>query len=359
MVTFVNLNDTTTNGADSLATRPYIMRIKAALIIQPNAIFNVNLSTDGKNKIQFDGEGMLSYSQNDQGDASLIGRYAISSGFVRYSPPMMSEKNFKFDEGSTVIWNGELLNPSLSLKAVQSMKVNVTSSSQGSRSVPFDVVLNVGGTLNSLAVTFDLETDGDMTIANELSGMTDEQRATQAMNLLLYNTYTGTGSTASNPAGELSGNMAFSFLESVVNKWAASNISGVDLSFGIDQEDHVTSSGSVSKSMNYSYKVSKSVFDDRFKIAVGGNYTSDASAEDNLAQNLLNDLSFEYKLNKTGTSNVKLFYRKEYESILEGEITEYGAGFMWKRKINSIGDMFKFLKVWQRKKRKTEDTKKE
>ena len=101
--------------------------------------------------------------------------------------------------------------------------------------------------------------------------------------------------------------------------------------------------------MSYSYKVSKSVFDDRFKIVVGGNYTSDASAEDNLAQNLLNDLSFEYKLNKTGTTNVKLFYHKEYESILEGEITEYGAGFMWKRKISSFRDMFKFLKKWQRK----------
>lgn len=228
------------------------------------------------------------------------------------------------------------------------MKVNVNGGNQGSRTVPFDVILNVGNTLSSLAVSFDLSTDGDMTIANELSGMTAEQRATQAMNLLLYNTYTGTGSSVGNPAGGLSGNMAFSFLESVVNKWAASNITGVDLSIGIDQQDRLTSTGT-SKSMSYSYKVSKSVFDDRFKIVVGGNYTSDASAEDNLAQNLLNDLSFEYKLNKTGTTNVKLFYHKEYESILEGEITEYGAGFMWKRKISSFRDMFKFLKKWQRK----------
>lgn len=348
VVKFVNFSDTTRHAADSLAAQPYAMRIKAALIVQPNAVFNVNLSPDGKDKVQIDGEGMLSYSQNDQGDASLIGRYAINSGFVRYSPPMMSEKNFKFQEGSSLTWNGNLLNPSLNIKAVQEMKVNVNGGNQGSRTVPFDVILNVGNTLSSLAVSFDLSTDGDMTIANELSGMTAEQRATQAMNLLLYNTYTGTGSSVGNPAGGLSGNMAFSFLESVVNKWAASNITGVDLSIGIDQQDRLTSTGT-SKSMSYSYKVSKSVFDDRFKIVVGGNYTSDASAEDNLAQNLLNDLSFEYKLNKTGTTNVKLFYHKEYESILEGEITEYGAGFMWKRKISSFRDMFKFLKKWRRK----------
>ncbi len=353
VVKFVNLADTTAT-TDSIAP-PYAMRIKAALIVQPNAIFNVNLSTDGKDKVQIDGEGMLSYSQNDQGDATFIGRYAINSGFVRYSPPMMSEKNFKFQDGSTIIWNGDLLNPTLNLKAIQAMKVNVSSGNQGSRSVPFDVILNVGNTLNSLNVSFDLNTDGDMTIANELSGMTAEQRATQAMNLLLYNSYTSSSSGASSVTGDLSGsNMAFSFLESVVNKWAASNISGVDLSIGIDQEDHMTSSG-VTKAMSYSYKVSKSIFDDRFKIAVGGNYTSDASAEDNLAQNLLNDLSFEYKLNKTGTTNAKLFYHKEYESILEGEITEYGAGFTWKRKIATFSDMFKFFKVWQTR-RKTKKT---
>lgn len=350
VVKFVNFSDTVSVDADTLYHDQHAMRIKAALIIEPNAVFNVNLSPDGKNKVQIDGEGMLSYSQNDQGDISLIGRYAVNSGYVRYSPPMMSEKNFKFKEGSYLSWNGDLLNPTLNVEAVQSMKVNVSNGSEGSRNVPFDVSLNVGGTLGELTVAFDLSTDGDMTIANELSAMTAEQRAEQAMNLLLYNMYTGSSSVASNPAGGLSGNMAFSFLESMVNKWAASSIQGVDLSFGIDQQDKVKD-GSVTKSTSYSYKVSKSVFDDRFSIAVGGNYVSDASAEDNLAQNLVNDISFEYKLNKTGTSNVKLFYHKEYESILEGEITEYGCGFVWKRKIASFRYMFKFLKFLQPKRK--------
>lgn len=343
VVKFVNFSDTTTVAADTIEKHPYAMRIKAILMIEPNAVFNVLLSTDGKNKIQIDGEGTLSYSQNDQGDMSLIGTYNINKGFVRYSPPMMSEKNFKFEEGSHITWTGNILNPQLSMKAVQSMKVNIGGGNQGSRSVPFDVILNVGNTLNSLAVTFDLSTDADMTIANELSGMTAEQRSVQAMNMLLYNTYTGGSSVASNPAGELSGNMAFSFLESMVNKWAAGNISGVDLSFGIDQYDTMKD-GTATKSTSYSYKVSKSVFDDRFTIVVGGNYVTDASAEDNLAQNLLNDIAFEYKLNKTGTTNVRLFYHKDYESILEGEITEYGAGFLWKRKITSFGDMFRFIR---------------
>lgn len=342
MLRFVNFSDTTTIVADTLAVRPFGMKVKAALIVQPNALFTVNLSPDGKNCVQIDGDGMLSYSQNDQGDMSLIGRYTLRNGFVRYSPPMMSEKLFKFQDGGSLTWTGNLLNPSIDVTAIQSMKVNIGGGNQGSRTVPFDVMLKVGNTLSSLDVSFDLASEGDMTIANELAGMSAEQRSTQAMNLLLYNTYTGPSASAG-AAGLLSENMAFSFLESVVNNWAANNISGIDLSFGIDQYDKVVD-GATSTTTSYSYQVSKSVFDDRFKIVVGGNYVSDASAEDNLSQNLLNDLSFEYKLNKTGTMYVKLFHHKEYESILEGEITETGAGFVWKRKIASWRDMFRFLK---------------
>lgn len=342
MVKFVNFSDTTAVAADTLLSRPFAMRITAALIVQPNAVFTVNLSPDGKNKVQINGEGMLSFSQNYQGDMSLMGRYTVNDGFVRYSPPMMSEKNFAFQEGSSIAWTGDLLNPSVDISAVQSMKVNIGGGNQGSRVVPFDVVLKVGNTLSALDISFDLKTEGDMTIANELSGMSPEQRSTQAMNLLLYNTYTG-GSTSVESSGNFSGNMAFSFLESMVNRWAASNISGIDLSFGIDQYDR-TVDGTTSTTTSYSYKVSKSIFDDRFKIVVGGNYVSDASAEDNLAQNLLNDVSFEYKLNKTGTTYVKLFHHKEYESILEGEITETGAGFVWKRKIGGWKDMLRFLR---------------
>lgn len=343
MVKFVNFSAPASVPDSSDVQQPLAMRIKAALIVQPNAVFTVNLSPDGKNKVQVDGEGMLSFSQNDQGDMSLIGRYMINDGFVRYSPPMMSEKLFKFKEGSNISWTGDLLNPALNVSAVQSMKVNVGGGNQGSRTVPFDVMLNVGNTLGALDVSFDLATEGDMAIANELSGMSKEQRATQAMNLLLYNTYTGSGGSSFDLSGGLSGNMAFSFLESVVNRWAANNISGVDLSFGIDQYDK-TVDGTTSTSTSYSYQMSKSVFDDRFKIVVGGNYVSDASAEDNLAQNLLNDISFEYKLNKTGTAYVKLFHHKEFESILEGEVTETGAGFVWKRKIVAWREMFRFFR---------------
>ena len=88
--------------------------------------------------------------------------------------------------------------------------------------------------------------------------------------------------------------------------------------------------------------MSKSLFNDRFKIVVGGNYSTDADADENFSQNLINDISFEYMLNRSGSMYVRLFRHVGYESILEGEITQTGVGFVLKRKLNSLRDIFRF-----------------
>jgi hypothetical protein len=41
---------------------------------------------------------------------------------------------------------------------------------------------------------------------------------------------------------------------------------------------------------------------------------------------------------------VKLFHNKNYESILEGEITETGVGIVLRRKMKNIGEFFIFRK---------------
>lgn len=356
VVTFVELNDTTKKAlTDTIVEKPFSMRLNALLSIKPNALLNVYLSPNGKDRVLLDGDGSFNFAMTHQGDMNMTGKYTINDGYVRYSPPMLSEKLFYFDEGSNISFHGNILNPHMSIKAVQTVKASVASDNQDTRVVPFDIALMIGNTLSELDVEFDLSTEGDMTIANELSGMTQEERSTQAMNMLLYNTYTGPSSKSS--SGNFSENMAFSFLESTLNKWAANNISGVDISFGIDQYDK-TVDGNKASTMNYSYQVSKSVFNDRFKIVVGGSYSSDDS-HDNIAQNLFNDVSFEYKLNKKGTAVVKLFHKTEYENILEGEITETGAGFVWKRKITSWKDMFHFVKRLKKKRQNKRDSKNE
>ena len=343
MVKFVNFNDTAAVAeADTVAAPSMLMNIDARLTVSTGTTVSVDLSADGKNKVQLQSAGTLNYTMDYMDDQRFTGRLNLNGGFVRYSIPVMGEKMFSFNEGSYVVFNGDMMNPQLNIDATDNVRANVSQSGTNSRVVNFDVGLKVTGSLDEMNVVFDLACPDDITIANELKSMTPEQRANQAMNLLITGIYRA-GGTQTISSGNAGTNALFSFLESQLNSWASSAIKGVDLSFGINQYDK-TVDGTNTTSMSYSYRVSKSLFDDRFKIVVGGNYATDAEADENFAQNLIADISFEYMLNKAGTMYVKLFRHTGYESILEGEITQTGVGFVYKKKIQRLGDIFNFLR---------------
>ncbi|MDE6301756.1 MAG: translocation/assembly module TamB [Muribaculaceae bacterium] len=338
VVKFINFADTTAmQKADSLSNSAMALMVNATLNIQNGTTINVDLSTNGRNRVSLQPNGILDFSMAPFSDPRLTGRLNIPKGFVRYTPPVLSEKLFNFENNSYVAFNGNLMNPTLNIHAVDVIKANVTQAGQNSRLVNFNVSLGITGTLDRMNVNFDLGTNDDMTVANELQSMSAEQRANQAMNMLLYNIYSGPGTTGD---ANIGGNALYSFLTSQLNNWAANTIKGVDLSFGIDQYDR-TVGGSTSQNTSYSYQVSKSLFNDRFKIVVGGNYSTDANAEENFSQNLIKDISFEYFLNNARTMYVRLFRHTGYESILEGEVTRTGVGFVYRRKVGTLRRIFR------------------
>lgn len=337
MVKFVNFTDSmAVVKADSIQEKGMMMLVNATLAVEDGSVVNVDLDAGGSNKVQIESDGILTFSMTPMNTGRLTGRLNINKGFARYGmPPVLSEQLFNFERGSYVAFSGDMMNPTLNIHAVNVIKANVTQEGANSRLVNFDVGLGVTGTLERMNVAFDLSTNDDISVANELESMSPEQRANQAMNLMLYHVYTGPGTKASSSLG----NPLYSFLAGQLNQWAASAVKGVDVSFGIDQYDR-TVGGSTSQTMSYSYQVSKTLFNDRFKIVVGGNYSTDANADENFSQNLINDISFEYYLNRSRSMYLRLFRHTGYESILEGEITQTGVGFVYRRKLQRLGDMF-------------------
>ncbi len=340
VVKFVNFNDTTQVAAsDSIVESPLNMRIQAGLTISPGTQVTVMLSTNGTDKLEISPTANLRYFQNYMGDMTLNGMLTLGDGFVRYSIPVIGERMFSFNPASAVRWNGEIMDPILDITAYDELKANVTEGGN-SRLVNFLITLDVTNTLENLKMGFDLASTDDLAIQNEIQTMSPDQRQTQAMNLLLYNQYSSSGTKANS---DLSGNILYSLLESQLNSWLAQNVRGVDLSFGIDQYNRMVD-GNSSTQTSYSYQLSKSLFNNRFKILVGGNYSTDASPDANLANNLVSDVSLEYILKQTQTLNmsVRLFRHVGYESILEGEITEMGVAFVMRRSLSNLRNLFRF-----------------
>lgn len=337
LVKFVQFNDSSyTLTREARHATESRITLNADISVQQGSSFTVFLSKNGKNRAEIAGNGDLHLSMNHLGDQALTGRFNIDEGFVRYSPPLISQVNFKFVADNYLLWTGDMTNPILNLHAVDSRKANYTGSDSNTRIINFNISLSATNALSNMDVAFDLSTTDDITLQNELQSMSDAQRSSQAINLLLYNTYTGIDSKASS---NLSGNPLFSFVTSRINNWAASAMKGITVSFGLDNYTE-THDGVSSRAIKYSYQVSKSLFNNRFKIVVGGDYTQGTTSSEEIAQNLFNDVSLEYMLNKNGNMFLRLFNHKGYLNVLEGEVTETGVAFVYKRKLSNLRYLF-------------------
>ena len=348
IVTFVSFNDLDTRMPDEA---PQTVRI-GGMDVQVNVDINndvqaaVDLSADGSNRIDLRGGGNLTYTMNPLGDVRLSGKYVLSGGTVRYNPPVISQKIFKITPDSYVEWIGDIADPAFNITAVETVRANVSGDGQDNRPVNFDISINIRNSLNDLEVSFGLAAPEDLTMQNQLNSLTAEQRANQAMNLLIYNTYTGPGTTAK----VSSENPLNSFIQKELNQWAQNNLKGVDLSFGIDSYGQDDPNG---QRTDYSYRLSKNLFSNRVRAVIGGKFSTDADPSQNLKENLIDDISLEYMLTKRDNMYLKVFRHTGYESILEGEITETGVGFVIRKKLSRLGDLFKPMRP-KTKKTKTE-----
>lgn len=336
LVKFVNFNDTVNSDTIPLESS-FAMNLNANLNVMQGALINVNLSPDGKNKVQVDGNGDLTYTMNYIGDTRLTGRYTINNGFVRYYPPFISEKYFTFIPGSYVAFTGDMMNPVLSLNATSTQATTILTDGSNPVRVNFDITASITNTLSNMSVNFNLSSDNNA-IESELEGMTPAQRSTQAINLMLYNNYTGGNSTT---AGAPNTNMLYSMLSSQLNNLASKVVKGVDISFGIN-EYNTGSSANSGTGMNYSYQISKSLFNNRFKMTVGGSYDTGTTNDASVAQNLFSNVSFIYNITPSGNMSLKIYNELSDDNIYQTQVNETGIAFIMRKKLTNLKDLFRF-----------------
>lgn len=335
-IKFTQFSDTTV-VVQELVVPAFAMNLNVNANISNGSIINVNLSPDGKDKVQIQGEGELLYRLNPFGNSYLAGRYTIWSGFVRYSPPLISEKYFTFKNGSYVSWSGDMMNPLLSISATANQTANVMVNESSNR-VNFLIGADISNTLNHLNVAFDLEAENNVEVQNELQQMTQLQRSTQAMNLMIYNTYTGMSVKSIDATNT---NALYSFLSSQINNVVGRAVKGVDIKFGMNEYNN-TKNGYKTNSMTYSYQISKTLFNDRFKVSVGGQYDNSVTNQNDIANNLFNDISIEYNLNRSGNIYVRVFRQLAPNNLFGSNIQETGGAFILRRRVNTLKNIFKF-----------------
>lgn len=344
LVTFTSFSDTTTVVRQevptvSLGGLDMVMMVH----IDPSVRVKVDLDASNDNRIELEGGGDLSMKYTPQGDLTLTGRYTLSGGLMKYALPVIAAKEFAIDNGSYVEWTGNPMDPMLNFKATDRIRASVSEGENGgSRMVNFDVSVVVKNRLDNLSFAFDVSAPEDATVQNELTAMGAEERGKQALYIMVMKTYLGTGPIGGGGGGFGKLNMGSaltSVLSSQINSLMG-NLKNASLSVGVEDHDD---SETGSKRTDYSFRYSQRLFNNRFQIVIGGKVSQGENAT-NDAESFIDNISLEYRLDRTGTRYIRLFYDKNYESVLEGEITETGVGIVLRKKLDKLSELFIFKK---------------
>lgn len=331
LVDFVNFSDTTTD----VVNRPPVtgLNMDLSLSIDEGAHVEAYLNAAKTNYIDVVGGGNMRMQYNTTDGIILRGRYTIGSGEMKYALPVIPLKTFTIAEDSYIEFTGDPMNPTLNLTATEQTKSTVGSESGNGRVVQFTCGVKVSQTLQNMGLEFTIDAPEDMTIHNQLQAMTKEERGKQAVTMLTTGMYLADGNTSG-----FSMNSALSaFLNSQINQISGKALRSLDIGFGVDNS--FNSSGELHT--DYSFKFARRFWNNRLKISIGGKLSSGADASlDN--ETFFDNVSLEYRLSAVSNKYLNLFYIRDSYDWLEGNVSRFGGGFLWRRKLSSLKDLFRF-----------------
>ena len=333
MVEFVNFNDTVTVEENKQTATLTGMDIAMTVHIDQAVQAHVDLTADGSNYMEVEGGGDLAFQYTPQGEMLLNGRYSVISGELKYEIPIIPLKTFHIQNGSYLNWTGNMMNPTMNIKATERIRANVGSEGEASRMVSFDVGIALTDRLETLGLAFTLEAPEDASVQEQLNAMSAEERGKLAVTMLVTGMYMAEG----NSTGGFNMNNALnSFLQNQI-----SNVVGqsMDISLGMES----TNDAEGGRGTDYNFQFAKRFWNNRFRIVIGGTVSTGNAAQKD--ETFIDNVAIEYRLDDSGTRYVKLFHEKNYESVLEGEVIETGLGVVLRKKVSNLGELFIFKKT--------------
>ncbi len=334
LVEFVDFTDTLSVEKVEVG-KPQHINVTMSIEIDGGTHVICLLSPDGSSYVDLEGGGDLMMTYSPDKDLQMTGRYTINSGTLKYTMMVIPLKEFTIKSGSYAEFRGPIANPTLSLTATERVRTTVTENNQP-RSVNFDVGLNISQTLERLGLEFTLDAPDDMTIQNDLATMSAEQRGRLAVTMLATGMYVNDAGAAT--SGGVTGQNALNaFLQSQISNITNKALKSVDLSMGVEQGTSSTGTATT----DYSFRFAKRFWGNRISVIVGGKVSTGNNAV-NTGESIIDNVSVEYRLDEGATRYVNVFYDKNYESLLDGMVTEMGAGLVLRRKTQRLGELFLF-----------------
>ncbi|MCQ2185615.1 MAG: translocation/assembly module TamB domain-containing protein [Bacteroidales bacterium] len=313
-----NIDGRITGPVDSL-----LAKVDIGILPQTDITYPI----DAKNLAQVNPVGTVKVGFNPQTGLDLGGQIDVPKGRIFFSPKFYPMMPFIVDKGSCIKFNGGIDSTFVAISASQGAKSTYKPAGEVSRKVDFITGVKVEGTLDKIDIGFFLDAPKDAEIRKELAEMEEESREGLAAVLLA----TGMYASESNEAAQMEGYALSSIVQSKLNA-AVSNKLGnkINLDFGVAKGKH----GMGTETTDYTLNLSKSFFNNRLNVMLGGSVSDNVEVNRNSAS-FINNLAAEYKLDTLGRLRARIFSMKDYNNIIDGELMKSGAGVLYERTFSS------------------------
>ena len=132
-------------------------------------------------------------------------------------------------------------------------------------------------------------------------------------------------------------NVLNSFLQKEIQSIAGDALKTVDINFGMETTNEEETGSSRT---DYNFQFAKRFWNNRFRVVIDGKISTGNDVQQD--ESFIDNVSLEYRLDKSGTRYVRIFHDKNYESVLDGEVIETGAGVVLRKKVSKLGELFIF-----------------
>jgi hypothetical protein len=350
----------TLKSSDSIHSEYAGIEVSAIIDVSDEEILSIVIDPITGDKLTIQGNSSLTFDMTSSGNMNLSGRYEITQGSYNLSFYNLVKRKFDIEKGSTIIWAGDPLNAAMDIRASNLVEtspidllatVDPSASSNFNQRLPFLVYLKIRGQLLTPQISFALDMPSDK--RNAFGGMLysklqdinsrESDLNKQVFALLILKRFVADNPFESSTGGGVS-NTARTSVSRVLSEQLnrlSQNVKGVQLSVDIKSYEMASAEGGAEGRTRAQLGVSKSLFSDRLIVKLSGNVDiegEDAGSGD--VSDYIGDLALEYKMTQDGRFRITGFRNSNYDMI-DGELTETGAGLIYIKDYNTLRELFK------------------
>ncbi|MCO5232987.1 MAG: translocation/assembly module TamB domain-containing protein [Chitinophagales bacterium] len=358
------LKDTTHIDIKKATSTPSSINLEMNINATQDALLKMYLDYAKNDVIRARGNGELQLviSPNSM---QMFGDYVATSGDYLFSQQEIVNKKFSIKNGSTISWNGDIMDAKMNVDALYSSRVSMndivdSTSNLRNKRFPVDVVLKIGGTLAETDIKFALAPpSGQSSIPDELNAVIERinndpaQVNTQAFGLILFNRFLNLQNTSNAQAGTIGVDLAITTLSEFFNAKISEYVNDA-LSMLIPGAEVAINQGTD----NTGIRVTQKLNNDRLIINLGGDVQYGNRENIQLQENntgFVGDVEIEYLITEDGRIRAKVYSRYDNTIIrLENEsYLKSGIGITYQKEVDKFLQLFKPDNNKKRKDKKT------